>query len=188
MCQEGCLERKGFDRKNILLTGPPGVGKTTVIRRTVEQLVAWSVGGFYTRELRRLGRRVGFQAVTLDGQEGRLAEAGLDSPQKVGRYGVDVGDFERVVLPALTVSRADLVVVDEIGKMECYSTAFQEAVQQLLDGPTPVLGTIGRGGGPFMRSVRVREDVQLLEVTLANRADLPSRLTQVLGALKGLAT
>lgn len=175
-------------KKNILLTGRPGVGKTTVIRRVVEQLEDWKVRGFYTQELRQGGRRTGFRVVTLDGREGRLAEVGLDSPHRVGRYGVDLESFERVALPALAIPEADLIVIDEIGKMECFSHAFQQAVQQALDGPLPVLGTIGRGGTPFMRSVRGRGDVQLIEVTRANRRELPGRLAQTLIALKGEGT
>jgi len=174
--------------KNILLTGRPGVGKTTVIRRVAEQLGGWEVSGFYTQELRLSGRRIGFQVVTLDGREGRLAEVGLDSPHRVGRYGVDVEGFERAALPALAVPEADLIVIDEIGKMECFSPAFQQAVERALDGSVPVLGTIGRGGGFFMRAVRSREDIQLLEVTPANRRELPGRLAQMLIDIRGEKT
>jgi len=170
--------------KNILLTGRPGVGKTTVIRRVVEQLEGWQARGFYTQELRREKRRIGFRVVTLEGQEGRLAEVGFHSPHRVGRYGVDVESFERLALPILSVQEADLLVIDEIGKMECFSRAFQQAVQSVLDGRVPVLGTIGQGGGPFMRSVRSREDARLIEVTEANRVELPVRLLQILRALR----
>lgn len=169
--------------KNVLLTGRPGVGKTTVIRRVVEELEGWRARGFYTRELRRGAQRIGFQVVTLDGQEGRLAEVGLDSPYRVGRYAVDLEDFERLALPTLATPEADLLVIDEIGKMECFSRAFQQAVRCALDGRVPVLGTVGQGGGSFMRSVRGRRDVQLIEVTRANRRGLPGRLAQTLRVL-----
>ncbi|MEA3345959.1 MAG: NTPase [Chloroflexota bacterium] len=175
-------------RENILLTGRPGVGKTTVIRRVVEQLEGWKVHGFYSQEMREGRRRVGFQVVTLDGQRGRLAEVGFTSPYRVSRYGVDVESFERVALPTLAAPQADLIVVDEIGKMECFSRAFREAVQRALEGPAPVLGTIGRGGPPFMKSIRQREDVRLIEVTRANRMELPTRLAQMLIELRGEKT
>jgi nucleoside-triphosphatase len=175
-------------RNNILLTGRPGVGKTTVIRRVAEGLGNWRICGFTTQELRQSGRRTGFQVMTLDGQEGRLAEVGLDSPQRVGRYGVDLESFERVALPALEASEADLVVIDEIGKMECFSLAFQQAVRRALDGPVPVLGTIGRGGGPFMLEIRGRGDLQLLEVTRASRSGLPLKLVQMLMNIRGERT
>ena len=164
------------------------MGKTTVIRRVVEQLEDWKACGFYTQELRQSGRRIGFRVVALDGREGRLAEVGLGSPHRVGRYGVDVESFECVALPALIIPQADLIVIDEIGKMECFSPAFQQAVQRVLAGPVPMLGTIGWGGGPFMRSVRRRRDVQLMEVTRANRTELPGRLAQMLIELRGEET
>ncbi len=42
----------------------------------------------------------------------------------------------------------DLFVVDEIGKMECFSNAFVQAATRLLDSSVPVLATITakRGG------------------------------------------
>lgn len=175
-------------RKNILLTGRPGVGKTTIIRRVAERLDSWRICGFTTRELRQSGRRTGFQVVTMDGQEGRLAEVGLDSPHRVGRYGVDLESFERVALHALEATDVDLVMIDEIGKMECFSLAFQQAASRALDGPVPVLGTVGRGGGPFMRAIRNRGDLQLLEVTRANRAGLPVQLAQMLMKIRGERT
>jgi len=173
---------------NILLTGRPGVGKTTVIRRVVERLDGWRICGFTTQEVRRSGRRTGFQVVTLDGQAGRLAEVGFVSPYRVGRYGVDLEGFECVALPALEAPEVDLVVVDEIGKMECFSLAFQQAVKRALGGPIPVLGTIGQGGGPFMREIRNRGDLQLLEVTRAGRMDLPVQLVHMLMHTRGERT
>lgn len=175
-------------RKNILLTGQPGVGKTTVIRQVVGQLEGWRVCGFVTQELRCSGRRTGFRVVALDGREGRLAEVGLDSPHRVGRYGVDLESFERVALPALAPQEAELVVIDELGRMECFSAAFQQAATRALEGPVPVLGTVGRGGGAFMRRVRTRGDVQLLEVTRTNRAELPGRLVHILTSIRGEGT
>jgi len=172
-------------RKNLLLTGRPGAGKTTVVRSAAEQLGSWRVCGFYTQELRHSGRRIGFQVVTLDGREGRLAEVGFDSPHRVGRYGVDLESFERLALPALAVPEVDLIVMDEIGKMECFSLSFQQAARWALDSPVPVLGTLGQGGGPFMHTVRNRGDVQLLEVTQTNRTELPGRLVQMLIDVRG---
>ena len=62
----------------LLLTGRPGVGKTTVVRRVVERL-SRPTGGFYTCELREGGRRTGFEIVTLDGQRATLSHVDFDS-------------------------------------------------------------------------------------------------------------
>lgn len=174
----------------ILLTGRPGVGKTTVIMRTLALLERPRASGFYTRELRGPHGRLGFEAVALDGHRQVLAHVDFRSPQRVSRYGVDVAGFEREIVPYVDPTarpEADLIVVDEIGKMECFSERFQAAVWRALDSALPLLGTIGQAGGGFIARVRARPDVQLIEVTPANRERLPAQLAARLGEVSGRA-
>ncbi len=174
----------------ILLTGRPGVGKTTVIMRTLALLERPQASGFYTRELRGPRGRLGFQAVTLDGHRQVLAHVDFRSRQRVGKYGVDVSGFEREIVSQVDPAarpEADLIVVDEIGKMECFSSAFQAAVRRALDSPLPLLGTIARSGGGFIAHVRARPDVELIEVTVANRERLPAQLAARLQLVSGTA-
>lgn len=165
----------------VLLTGRPGIGKTTVIMRFLESVPSRRCRGFYTQEWRERGQRVGFWAVTLAGERAVLAHVDFPRRHAVGKYGVDVAAFEALVLPELE-SRGepvDLYVLDEIGKMECFSLPFREAVWRLLEGPVPVLGTIpSQGGGPFMERVRARPDVTLWPVTPENREALPRQLRE----------
>ena len=87
----------------VLVTGQPGCGKTTAVKKLVDELRASgaSVRGFYTDEVLSGGRRVGFDIVTVpDGRRGPLARKGATGP-KVGQYGVDVASFERLALPTL---------------------------------------------------------------------------------------
>ena len=167
--------------KNILLTGRPGVGKTTLMKRLVGFLGRESLAGFYTAEIRVHGQRQGFQAVTFSGQETVLAHVNIKSRQRVGRYGVDVAAFEKLVLPEMA-RRADLMLIDEIGKMECFSTGFISAVRRLLDGPTSVLATIATAGGGFIAEAKVRPDVEILHVTRENRDELPNRVARIFTA------
>jgi len=163
----------------LLLTGRPGVGKTTVIMRTLALLDESHAVGFYTRELRGPRGRLGFEAVTLDGRKQVLAHVDFRSRQRVSKYGVDVAGFERRIVPSIDPEaqpEADLIVIDEIGKMECFSARFREAVRRALDSPLPLLGTIGKAGGGFIAEVKARPDVELIEVTLANRDRLPAQL------------
>jgi len=106
----------------LLLTGSPGIGKTTVIHAVLRRLEEVKCAGFYTEEKRHAGQRVGFKIITLDGQEGTLASIGRKEPT-VGRYSIHVAEFERLVLPHLDleITPADLYVIDEIGKMELLS-------------------------------------------------------------------
>jgi nucleoside-triphosphatase len=160
----------------LLLTGRPGVGKTTLIRSVVAQL-GTRAGGFYTEEIREAGRRTGFRLVTLDESTAILAGLNIPGPYRVGRYGVHLSNLERVGVGALwrAIRRPDLsvVVIDEIGKMELFSAAFREAVLAGLDSPKAVIGTITMARSPWVDAVKARTTVTLLEVTLENRSAFP---------------
>lgn len=176
-------------RKNLLLTGLPGVGKTTVIRRVLQLLPKnLKVEGFFTEEVREGGERVGFQIVTLDGQKAWLAKKGFQSPRKVGKYGVDVKAIESVIIPTLkrAIEHSDLIVVDEIAKMELSHPVFAQVVWECIESSKPVLGVIQRSRLPFLDKVRSRGDVLLFEVTQQNRNELPEKIaTEVLKVLSG---
>ncbi len=154
----------------VLVTGLPGCGKTTLVRRAVAELGV-PAAGFYTEEIRSAGRREGFALVTLDGRRATLASTRIRSPNRVSRYGVDVQALERVGLPVLeeATSGAKLLVVDEIGKMELFSSRFREAVQRALDAGGPVLATIMLSHHPFADALKARHDVRLVHLTPDNR-------------------
>jgi len=156
--------------KNLILSGRPGVGKTTLIRAVLERLRA-PARGFYTAELRSVGRREGFALNVLGQPPGILARVDIRSPHRVGRYGVDVGNFERTAVAEIeaAVREGCLAVIDEIGKMELFSDRFREAVWLALDSASPVLATLMRKHTPFTDRIRSRPDVTLFEVTEKNR-------------------
>nr|GMD26047.1 cancer-related nucleoside-triphosphatase [Ipomoea batatas] len=138
--------------KCFLVTGPPGVGKTTLIIKVLESLRSSNpnlkLQGFYTREIREGTQRVGFEVVTLDGRKGLLASNKISSPEShrwptVGRYRVDVASFESLALPELQVKEdTDLFIIDEVGKMELYSSSFFPAVLKILETGVPLLASV----------------------------------------------
>jgi nucleoside-triphosphatase len=169
----------------ILLTGRPGCGKTTVIRRAAELIGLERCVGFYTEEVREKGRRVGFDVVTLDGRRGRLARVGARGP-RVSRYGVDLESFEALGVETLEralLAGARLLVVDEIGKMELFSQRFTALLDRLL-GPSAesaVLGTVLAGRHPAVERLRQLRGLRVMEVDSANREDLPVELGRIYG-------
>ena len=127
-------------------------------------------GGFYTEEIRSGGERQGFRLVTLDGQEAILAHINIHSPYRVSRYGVDIDSLDRVGVSALNqaVKEQRLVVIDEIGKMELFSTNFRKAVMQIINSGNKVLGTIMSSPNPWVDAIKHQPQVMLITVTRTN--------------------
>ncbi len=144
-------------------------------------------GGFYTEEIRSQGVRQGFRLVTLDGQDTILAHVSICSPYRVSRYGVDIDNLERVGVLALhqAAQECDLVVVDEIGKMELFSAGFREAILQIIDGGKKVLGTIMLSPNPWADAVKRKPQVKLVEVSRANHQEILGELLSWLNASGG---
>ncbi len=160
-----------------LLTGRPGCGKTTLIRRLVEGLGV-SAGGFYTEEIRRGGRREGFALITLDGQTATMASVRSPSRHRVSKYGVDLEAIDGVGAPAIerATATAALVVIDEIGKMELFSNLFRQAVLAALESGKPILGSIMLAPHPWADAVKARPEVDVILLTEANRSQVQSDL------------
>ena len=166
----------------LLITGSPGSGKTTVIRKVAAALSGRRLGGFYTEEIRVRGERKGFRLATFDGQERVMAHVDFRGPQRVGRYGVDVPVIDQLADSALAVREAvDVYLVDEIGKMECMSSRFVAALGGLLDSRKPVVATIAQKGGGPIAEIKDRKDAELWEVTRANRDGMPQEVLAWLG-------
>lgn len=163
--------------KRILLTGPPGCGKTTVVRK-VADLLRGGASGFYTEEVRDdKGQRIGFQVISLEGKRGELARKSSGFGPRVGSYLVNVKAFERIALPSLEVEADRVLLIDEIGKMECCSEEFVRGIENVFETESSILATIPlRGGGDFIESVRRRQDAETVLVTRENREALPEQL------------
>ena len=145
----------------------------------VQRIVAQINGpktGFYTREIRERGRRVGFAIVTLDGRRTVMAHQDIQSPYRVGRYGVDVEAIDSTAVPSLTPQGPDhVVVIDEIGKMELFSNQFRDAIMCTLNAPNPVIGTISLKGGRFIQAIKARPDATIVMVGRNNRDEMAEK-------------
>jgi nucleoside-triphosphatase len=130
-----------------------------------------------TEEVRESGQRVGFAVETFAGERATLAHTRFSGPPRVGRYGVDLEAFEQLALPGLSgAPEADLVLIDELGKMELASEAFREAVSAVVDGETPIVATVHAARHPFTDELKRRSSVEVLRVSRRNRDELPAQL------------
>jgi len=160
----------------LLLTGRPGVGKTTVVRAAARKLVGCQPVGFYTEEVRVGRERRGFRLITFDGEHAIIAHVDLPPP-RVSKYGVDVATIDRFATALReTRDRSAIYLIDEIGKMECLSGAFVEATRSLFESRRPVVATVAERGGGLIDEVKRRHDVEVWTVTHATRDALPDRI------------
>jgi nucleoside-triphosphatase len=160
----------------LFLTGRPGVGKTTVIMKVIEGFKG-RAGGFYTEEIKKGNTREGF------GRDGILAHVSRSGPFRVGRYGVDVDAFDEIAIPSLerALEREELIVIDEIGKMELFSRRFRSLIRRILASDERILGVIHQKTDPFTRRIQQWQAVEILTVTETNRNVLPSLILEKVG-------
>lgn len=161
-----------------LLTGSPGTGKTTIVREAIARAKV-NAGGFYTEEIRSGGVRQGFRIITLDGQNAILAHIDISSPYRVSKYGVNIENLDKVGVAAIhqAIEKSDLIVIDEIGKMELFSPRFKEAVLKAIDSDKKVLGTIMLTPHPFADEIKRHTKVKIIQLTRANYDQMLGEIT-----------
>ncbi len=149
------------------------MGKTTLIRKLSEALKSLHPVGFYTEEIREGSERKGFEMISLEGKRGLLSHKEIQSPFRVGQYRVNIKGFEDFLssIPFLIPS-THLIIIDEIGKMECFSDQFKKLLEEILDSEKWVIATIALKGAGLITEVKERKDVKLLEITKKNRESL----------------
>lgn len=152
----------------------------------VANLDTAKIVGFYTKEIRQDNTRKGFSWTRLDGVTGILAHVNIKSSYKVGKYGVDVSGFEKSVVPILDINHTDaeLFVIDEIGKMECFSKKFITAVRQLFASDKSVLATVARKGGGLISEVKNYPGTKLFNLTAQSHDNIIAEISQILSFLK----
>jgi nucleoside-triphosphatase len=167
--------------RTLLITGRPGVGKTTVILK-IAALLGQRAGGFYTHEIRGPGGRKGFRLVTLPagGREAVMAHVDIRSRNRVGRYGVDVAVLDSVGVAAIrkAIQSSDIVIVDEIGKMEMFSGEFRGAVLKAMSSDKIVVATVMQQNHDWIVALKGMPQVTVWQITESNRNEMPGRVME----------
>ncbi|QPC81704.1 NTPase [Phototrophicus methaneseepsis] len=165
------------EKNVILVTGKPGVGKTTLIKTILDRFP--DVGGFYTREIRDNGVRVGFEIVTLDGKTGLLAtklpNVNFENQVSFGSYKVNIDTVNSLAIPSVeeAVEHRQLIIIDEIGPMELFSKEFQTMITRILQRENiHILGTIVEREHNFADKIKAHPQVRLVTLTEQNRSDI----------------
>jgi nucleoside-triphosphatase len=162
-------------KRVLLLTGNPGIGKTTVLLKVVEALKVkgYSVGGMISREVRSCGTRVGFEILDLkSGRRGWLAHVNQKVGPQVGKYRVNLEDLDSIGAEAIlrAVEECDVIAIDEIGPMELFSEKFRLAVGKAFESDKLVVGVVHwKARHKLIDDAKAREDAEVYTVTYENR-------------------
>src|SRR6059036_1054693 len=158
------------------ITGLPGPGKTYCLLKVIEMLEGdgLKVGGMITEPIVKKNRREGFYVMDWAMKERRVfASKDIDSKVMVGRFGVGALKHATEI--------TDVIVIDEVGKMEVESPNFIAAVKEALDADKPLILTLHKKSrNPLLQDIRRRDDLRILEVTQVNRNLLPYKILKLI--------
>ena len=176
------------DIPKIGITGMPSVGKTETLIKIIDKIEksGYKIEGMITETLLEDNKRVGFYVKDWQTNEREIfAHIDFDLKDKVGKYGVDLNVLEKVgvtaIEKAINDENIDIIIIDEIGKMEMLSEKFCETVIYALDSDKPILVTLHKKSRtPLLQDIRRRDDIRILEVTAVNKNLLPYKIEKIM--------
>lgn len=173
-----------------VLTAPPKTGKSTAIKKIINMLGAKNCCGFYTKEMIENGQRVGFKIVTLSDKEGILAHVSYDGEYRIGKYGVNLKEFERVALTELeniiNTGGDKYVIIDEIGPMQLFSDKYKELLLKIASTDKKIVGTAFYESYDWLDDFKKLDNVELIEIDEMNRNDIPMEVVEKISKNDGL--
>jgi nucleoside-triphosphatase len=168
------------------ITGLPNAGKTQALVKVIEMLEEseQKVGGMITEPIVKNNRRVGFYVMDwMSKEKDILAHVDHESKVMVGRYKVNIDVLERIGVSAIENAgeECDIIIIDEVGRMEVESEKFVDAVKKALEEDKPLILTLHKKSrNPLLQDIRRRDDVRILEVTPINRNLLPYKIIKLM--------
>lgn len=183
--------REGFHlvaNLKIGLTGLPGAGKTTAVLKIIEMLKQTddelTIGGMINEPVLKDKRIVGFSTMNLaNGDTAVFGSTKFESKFTVGNIGFDFSKLDEVGVQAIrqAINESDVIVIDEVGKIEVESQAFVDIVKEAVEAEKPMLITLHKKSrNPLLQDIRRRDDVRLLDITPTNRNLLPHKIVRLM--------
>ena len=170
-------------QKNILITGKPKSGKSTLLRKIINDIS--NKVGFVTNEVRENGERIGFEIETSTGDKSLLASVNLKTNLKVSKYFVNIINLDKIIQKVSVYANGDLLFVDEIGQMELFSEKFKGLVLNYLDSQNMCIATISKiYQDDFIKQIKSRKDVILVEIEEGNRNEKENQLRNLIKKIK----
>jgi nucleoside-triphosphatase len=157
---------------SIILTGAPGIGKTTIVMDVAQKLKARGVriGGVASREVRTNNVRIGFEFIDLATNDRDVLASVTGNGPRVGKYFVNLTGCRFAadrVKNALINS--DVIICDEVGPMELKSNEFIDTVRYLLKTDKKAIVVIHQKlEHPLIREFREKPN-SLININIGNR-------------------
>lgn len=153
---------------HFFLTGKPRIGKTTALKKIISEIGVENFSGFYTEEIVENSNRTGFKIISLNGDESVIADVISNSDIRVGRYGVNVSEFESIAIDSVQNNKNKIIVIDEIGPMQISSPKFLSTINQLMQSSQTVLETIYYASHPKIDDIKSHSSMKMYELTREN--------------------
>lgn len=171
--------------RHLLILGRPGIGKTTLMKRLIQELRHRPIDGFITEEQRERGQRVGFWLSLLDGRQILLAHRHLHTDKRVGPYHVNAAALEQAAVPVIKrgMRQATVLFIDELGAMELSSALLEQAIKEAFQHGPPIVATAGISPLPLITALKKRKDVELIPLSNENRQTIEEELRERLKVL-----
>jgi len=157
----------------VLITGTPGIGKTSLISRLYRDLVPLLIRGFYKEGVHENSMLKGYRIISFDFQELILAHRHIVGPDRLGEFGINLDGFDQLVSRQLFVGKeVELFLIDEIGTMECLSASFRQKILDIMDSDIPLIATLASMDVLETLEIKQRNDISILQMTMKNRESL----------------
>jgi nucleoside-triphosphatase THEP1 len=174
--------------KKILITGPPRCGKSTLIVKLIDYFsdLNYTIHGFLTPEVRKEGNRIGFDFEDINSKErGKLARIGnYNTKYKLGRYCIYIEEFENLIskLEDILFHKGELLVIDEIGKMELFSKKFLDLITKFFSSDIKIIATIGQKmQHPLKDSLLKIPEVVIFTLRRHNHQEIFNKIIDIIG-------